>query len=107
MWLKLPVVMPCRYYGPACSLCVRNNTHSFGRTGALECHECQRTVLIVTAYIGSTLLVMLYLCYNIHATLQENIEEVQGLVKTVKASELLRVGPGLISCIWSIWAHAD
>lgn len=86
------------YTGPACSLCVRNSTHSFGRTGALKCNACQRPVRIVGAYIGSTFLVILYLCYNIRSTLKENIERVQGPAETVtvKASELLRVCPGLL-----------
>lgn len=44
------------------------------------------------AYIGSTLLVVLYVCYTIHTTLQENVEEVQGAVSLVKTSELLKVG---------------
>ena len=85
------------YHGPACTLCVRNSTHSFGRTGGLKCHACQRPALIIGGYIGSTLLVMLYLCYNIHTTLQENTVDVQGPVETVKVSELLRVCPGPLS----------
>lgn len=44
------------------------------------------------AYIGSTLLVVLYVCYTIHTILQENVEEVQGAVSLVKTSELLKVG---------------
>jgi len=85
------------YHGPACTLCVRNSTHSFGRTGGLKCHACQRPALIIGGYIGSTLLVMLYLCYNIHTTLQENTVDVQGPVETVNVSELLRVCPGPLS----------
>lgn len=79
------------YYGPACSLCVRNSTHSFGRTGPVKCHVCRKPVLIVLAYIGSTLLVLLWVCYTIHTTIQENVEEVQGAGSLVKTSELLKV----------------
>ncbi len=95
------------YHGPACTLCVRNSTHSFGRTGGLKCHACQRPALIIGGYIGSTLLVMLYLCYNIHTTLQENMVDVQGPVEAVKASELLRVccrpqSLSFLTCCWCV-----
>lgn len=79
------------YRGPACSLCARNDTVSFGRTGAAKCSPCRSTGLIVLAYLGSALLVVLYECYNIQATLTENIEEVQGSSPSLQTSELLRV----------------
>lgn len=80
------------YYGPACGLCVRNDTISFGRTGTLKCQECRSAGLIVFAYIASTVLILSLLCFTIHVTLQENVEEVAEVTQPVRASELLRVG---------------
>ena len=79
------------YFGPVCSLCLRNGTHSYGRTGSLNCQLCRPAGLIVFDYIASTVLVLLLLCFNVHVTLQENLEEAAERTKPVRASELLRV----------------
>lgn len=81
------------YYGPACSLCLRNSTHAYGRTGTLSCQHCRSKGFIVLAYIASTLAVLLLLCYTIHVTLKENSEGVEQTNQSAKASELLRVRP--------------
>ena len=80
------------YYGPACGLCIRNGTTKYGRTGTLKCQECRAAGLIVFAYIASTVLVLLLLCFTIHVTLQENVEEAEAGTQPVRASELSRVG---------------
>lgn len=79
------------YYGPACGLCLRNATVKYGRTGTLKCQECRPAGLIVLAYFASTVLVLLLLCFTIHVTLQENVEEAAEAPQPVRASELLRV----------------
>ena len=79
------------YFGPVCSLCLRNGTHAFGRTGSLKCQSCRPAGLTVFAYIASTVLVLLLLCYTVHVTLQENLEEATEGMQPVRASELLRV----------------
>ena len=79
------------YYGPACGLCLRNGKDKYGRTGTLKCQECRPAGLIVFAYIASTVLVLLLLCFTIHVTLQENVEKAEAGTHPVRASELLRV----------------
>ena len=80
------------YQGPACSECRRHGTKPFGRTGTLNCNRCRRASLIVLAYFGSTLLVMLLLCYIIQTTLEENLEgAAEAASQPVKASQLLKV----------------
>ena len=80
------------YYGPVCSLCLKNGTHNYGRTGTLKCQSCRSAGLIVFAYAASTVLVLLLSCYIVHVTLQENMEGAEEATKPVRASELLRVG---------------
>ena len=81
------------YYGPACSLCVRNSTHSYGRTGTAKCQQCKSKGWIIMSYAASTTLVLLFLCYTVHTTLVENAQDpaLAGSVSSVKASDLLRV----------------
>ncbi len=62
------------YHGYACTSCVRNSTHTFGKVGSLKCQLCRSPSLIVVTYIASTILVLMLLCYTIHVTLQENTE---------------------------------
>ena len=81
------------YHGPACSLCIRNSTHSFGRTGTAKCQQCKSKGKIIMLYAASTTLVLLFLCYTVHTTLVENAQDpaLAGGVDTVKVSDLLRV----------------
>ncbi|KAL0046540.1 hypothetical protein WJX82_003308 [Trebouxia sp. C0006] len=86
------------YHGYACTSCVRNSTHTFGKVGSLKCQLCRSPSLIVVTYIASTILVLMLLCYTILVTLQENTEarntdEDGGDAapkESVKVSELLR-----------------
>ncbi|DBB03637.1 TPA: hypothetical protein ACH3X3_010969 [Trebouxia sp. C0006] len=87
------------YHGYACTSCVRNSTHTFGKVGSLKCQLCRSPSLIVVTYIASTILVLMLLCYTILVTLQENTEarntdEDGGDAapkESVKVSELLRM----------------
>jgi hypothetical protein len=87
------------YHGYACSSCVRNSTHTYGKVGSLKCQLCRSPGLIVLTYIASTILVLMLLCYTIHVTLQESTEagntdeegEDTAPKESVRASELLRV----------------
>ena len=81
------------YYGPLCSLCTTEGPKRYGRTGVVNCQPCRSSVAILLAYVGNGLLVLLFLTYTIHVTLQENEEAAQGLndPHTVQASELVRV----------------
>lgn len=81
------------YYGPVCSLCVRDGNISYGRTGTLQCKQCRPTGVIIAAYIGSALLVLVWLTYTIHVTLAENEEAAAGHNDPQKVSQLIRVGP--------------
>lgn len=80
------------YEGRACSECRRNGTKPFGRSGTLNCNPCRPAGVINLAYIASTLLVLLLLCYVIHTTLEENLEDTaEAAGQPVKASQLLKV----------------
>lgn len=82
------------YHGPLCSLCTTDGPRRYGRTGTLQCQPCRPSALIVLVYIASSVLVLLYLTYNIHVTVKENEEAVAGRgEEEVQASELLRVTP--------------
>lgn len=56
--------------------------------------------MIVTAYVVSTLLVLLWLTYTIHTTLQENREDAEGAADQRRTSELIRVIPVYA---WNLW----
>ena len=92
------------YHGPACSLCIRNSTHSYGRTGTAKCQQCKSKGAIIGSYAASTTLVLLFLCYTVHTTLVENAQDpaLAGSVGSVKVSDLLRV----ISSILSHWQQS-
>ena len=92
------------YYGPACSLCVRNATHSYGRTGSAKCRLCRSKRLVVLAYIASTVLVVLFLCYTVQATLSENGENPAATLASdsVTTSEVLRVGASAFQRHWQL-----
>ena len=47
--------------------------------------------MIVVAYIGSTLLVLLWLIYAIEVNLKENEEDAAGGPRPIRVSELLKV----------------
>ena len=81
------------YHGPACSLCIRDGTHSYGRTGTAKCQQCKSKGTIIMLYAASTTLVLLFLCYTVQTTLTENAQDpaIAGSVDSVKASDLLRV----------------
>ncbi|DBA69633.1 TPA: hypothetical protein ACH3X2_012695 [Trebouxia sp. C0005] len=82
------------YYGPLCSLCLLHNAPPgqprYGRTGTLNCQKCRKSSTIVIADIASTLLVMVWLMYIIHVTLEENEEDAQNTPKPVRISEFLK-----------------
>ncbi|DBA86046.1 TPA: hypothetical protein ACH3X1_005573 [Trebouxia sp. C0004] len=82
------------HYGPVCSLCLMHDLppgHTkYGRTGPLDCKPCRSAVAIVLAYIASTLLVVSWLLYTIHVTLNENREDAEEGVRPERVSELLK-----------------
>ena len=92
------------YYGPACSLCLRNSTHSYGRTFGLNCQSCRDAALIVLAYAGSTVMVVLYLSFTVHFTLKETSREIDDSDDVLKASELLRVSHQSCTSLACGWA---
>lgn len=79
------------YYGPVCSLCVRTEQRnsSYGRTGPLKCRSCRHPGIIVLAYLASTLVVLAWLSYIIHITL--NVEAANGNPDPGRTSQLIRV----------------
>ena len=81
------------YHGPACSLCIRNSTHSYGQTGTAKCQQCKSKGTIIVLYAASITLVLLFLSYTVHTTLVENAQDpaLAGSVDSVKVSDLLRV----------------
>ena len=81
------------YYGPMCSLCVKDNSTHYGRTGNLECKPCKSKGTIVAAYIGSTILVLLFLSFVIQLTLQENEDTAAGMQNVGRTSELIKARP--------------
>ena len=70
----------------------------YGRTGVLKCQACRSHVAIVAAYIGNGILVLVYLTFSIHLTLEDNQETVQSphSLQDVQASELLRVSVSFV-----------
>ena len=52
---------------------------------------CRRSGIIVSAYIASTVLVLMWLMYTVHITLQENREDADGVADPGTTSELIRV----------------
>ena len=79
------------YYGPLCSLCLSNEDLHYGRTGSLECKPCRHKAAIASAYIVSIILVLCFLSFLIHLTLQENKDAAAGLPSVGRASELIKV----------------
>ncbi len=82
----------CVVAGPVCSLCAKLGNVTYGRTGTLQCKQCRPTGVIILAYIGSALLVLMWLSYTIHVTLAENEEAASGHNDPQKVSQLIRVG---------------
>ena len=81
------------YYGPLCSLCVKTDNKRYGRAGPLQCQECKSNAVILLAYIISTLLVLAWLSYTVHVTLEENEEAAAGSTDPGRTSQLIRVCP--------------
>ena len=81
------------YYGPVCSLCVKTDGKRYGRAGPLQCQECKSNAVILLAYIISTLLVLAWLSYAVHVTLEENEEAAAGSTDPGRTSQLIRVRP--------------
>lgn len=81
------------YYGPVCSLCVKTDDKRYGRAGPLQCQECKSTAVILLAYVISTLLVLAWLSYTVHVTLEENEEAAAGSADPGRVSQLIRVCP--------------
>ncbi|DBA73772.1 TPA: hypothetical protein ACH3X2_009743 [Trebouxia sp. C0005] len=78
------------YYGPVCSLCVKTDDKRYGRAGPLQCQECKSTAVILLAYVISTLLVLAWLSYTVHVTLEENEEAAAGSADPGRVSQLIR-----------------
>ncbi len=59
----------------------------------IQCHffGCRSAVAIVLAYIASTLLVVSWLLYTVHVTLNENREDAEEGERLARVSELLKV----------------
>ncbi|DBB05192.1 TPA: hypothetical protein ACH3X3_010435 [Trebouxia sp. C0006] len=78
------------YYGPVCSLCIRDNTTQYGRTSSLSCQSCRGKGTIVVAYIASILLVLIFLMCLTHITLQENEKSAAGEPNAGRISEIIK-----------------
>ena len=74
------------YHGPLCSLCLFNKDLQYGRIGRLECKTCRRKAAIASAYIVNIILVLCFLTFLIHLTLQENKDAAAGLPRVGRAS---------------------
>ena len=87
------------YYGPMCSLCVKDptlvNGHNvtYGRTGPLQCQSCRSSALIVLAYIVSSVVVLLWLSYTVHVTLHDNEAAARRDPDPGRTAQLIRVSP--------------
>ena len=57
----------------------------------------RRASTIILAYIASTLLVMLWLAFNIHVTLRQNEEDAEERGQPARVSEFLKAR--LIQCV--------
>lgn len=83
----------CRvgYFGPLCTLCVRNGTEQYGRSGALSCKPCRNKAAIIALYVVSTVVAIGWLSYTVHVSLVENEEDAAGLAGPNRVSQLIRV----------------
>ena len=79
------------YHGPVCSLCVKDDSTHYGRTGNLACKPCKDKAKIVAAHVGSTILVLIFLTFVIQITLQENEASAAGQPNVGRTSEYLKV----------------
>ena len=59
----------------------------------IQCHVlwCRSAVAIVLAYIASTLLVVSWLLYTVHVTLNEICEDAEEGERPARVSQLLKV----------------
>jgi len=89
------------YYGPLCSLCIRDSTTQYGRTSSLSCQPCRDKGIIVVAYIASILLVLIFLMCLTHITLQENEKSATGESNAGRISEIIKVHCYDLLCILS------
>lgn len=79
------------YYGPLCSMCIKEEPQTYGRTSTWGCQRCKRAIVIIAAFVTSNLVVLAFLWYSIHATLKDNEEDLTNSGGKVKTSELTRV----------------
>lgn len=79
------------YYGPLCSLCVRNGTEQYGRSGSLSCKPCRSKAAIVALYVISTTVAVGWLSYTVRVSLVENNEDAAGIPGPNRVSQLIRV----------------
>ena len=93
---KSYMVQQCQpgYYGPLCSMCLKDHSPPYGRSGAWNCKPCRQHSSIIIAYIASTLLVWAFLDYTIQVTLKDNERQIDP-DEPPQASELIRVCPPL------------
>ncbi|DBA86799.1 TPA: hypothetical protein ACH3X2_005382 [Trebouxia sp. C0005] len=78
------------YYGPLCSLCIRNDITQYGRTSSLSCQPCRNKSTIIIAYIASILLVLIFLVCLTHITLHENEKSAAGEPNAGRISEIIK-----------------
>ena len=79
------------YYGPLCSMCIRDGPEPYGRTSTWACQKCKSNFTILVTFVSSNLVVLAFLYYSIHSTLKDNEEDIANTSTKVKASELTRV----------------
>lgn len=79
------------YYGPLCSMCVKQAEESYGRTSLWGCQKCKPAIAILAAFIASNLLVLAFLWCSIHVALKDNEEDLANIGNRLKLSELTRV----------------
>lgn len=90
------------YYGPACSLCVRAGPQRYGRAGFLQCKACPNRARVIGAYVGCTVLVLLWLLFIIHVTLAENEEVAAGSTDPGHTTQLIRVSEDTFIIIFTL-----
>lgn len=98
------------YHGPLCSQCTKEGPERYGRTGTWSCQKCKSTFAILVTFVASNLVVLAFLYYSIHTTLQDNEEELANYGQKAKPSELTRVSLraccAMLCCICGIFVFA-
>lgn len=72
-------------------MCIREGPQRYGRAGFLQCKLCPSKAKVVGAYVGCTLLVLLWLSFIINVTLAENEEVAAGSTDPGHTTQLIRV----------------